>query len=120
MGKEIGIDFGTTNTVVSYFNKKGKLRQLKYKGKEIIPSAIYFYSKNEYAIGDLAKRLIYEEKNQAGVLSFKPRISEKEKIEVTAENGETFSIRPREAVTSRQGHPDWGHNPFAHRLSPRP
>ena len=30
------------------------------------------------------------------------------------------SIRPREAVTSRQGHPDWGHNPFAHRLSPRP
>lgn len=24
MGKEIGIDLGTTNTVVSYVNKKGK------------------------------------------------------------------------------------------------
>lgn len=30
MGKEIGIDFGTTNTVVSYYNKKDRLRQLKY------------------------------------------------------------------------------------------
>lgn len=98
MGKEIGIDFGTTNTVVSYFNKKGKLRQLKYKGREIIPSAIYFYSKNEYVIGDLAKRLIYAGQHQAGVLSFKPKISEKEKIEVTAENGDVFSIRPREAA----------------------
>ena len=28
MGKEIGIDFGTTNTVVSYYNKKNRLRTL--------------------------------------------------------------------------------------------
>lgn len=99
MGKEIGIDFGTTNTVVSYFNKKGKLRQLKYKGDEIIPSAIYFYSKNEYVIGSLAKRLIiFDNQKQAGVLNFKPKIGEKEKIIVIAENGDTFSIRPREVA----------------------
>ena len=56
MGKEIGIDFGTTNTVISYINKKGKLRQLRYEGQEIIPTVIYFLSKNEYLIGNDAKK----------------------------------------------------------------
>ena len=45
MGKEIGIDFGTTNTVVSYYNKKNRLRTLKYDGSAIIPSVIYSNSK---------------------------------------------------------------------------
>ena len=34
----IGIDFGTTNTVVSYFKKNGKLRPMRYHGEDSIPS----------------------------------------------------------------------------------
>lgn len=63
MGKEIGIDFGTTNTVISYINKKGKLRQLKYEGQEIIPTVIYFLSKDEYLIGNDAKKRYKFKKN---------------------------------------------------------
>ncbi len=44
MGKEIGIDFGTTNTVVSYMNKSGRIRALRYDKSEIIPSVLYFLS----------------------------------------------------------------------------
>ena len=40
MGKEIGIDFGTTNTVISYVNKNGRIRPLRYDKSEIIPSVI--------------------------------------------------------------------------------
>lgn len=57
MGKEIGIDFGTTNTVVSYVNKRGKLRPLRYEGNDVIPSAIYFLSKDEYIIGKKLENL---------------------------------------------------------------
>lgn len=100
MGKEIGIDLGTTNTVVSYLNKKGKLRQLKYSnGEEIIPSVLYFYSKNEYEIGKKAKKLMETNKNNAGVANFKSTLGDFSfKHEITAENGETFSLRSRDAA----------------------
>lgn len=98
MGKEIGIDFGTTNTVVSYVNKRGKLRPLRYEGNDVIPSAIYFLSKNEYEIGKRAKRFIAVTHNNAGIMKFKPKIGEKEKYDVVAENGDEFSIRPREVA----------------------
>ena len=99
MGKEIGIDLGTTNTVVSYLNKKGKLRQLKYSnGEEIIPSVLYFYSKNEYEIGKKAKKLMETNKNNAGVANFKSTLGDfsfKGKLQVQIEhryNQETLSI----------------------------
>ena len=98
MGKEIGIDFGTTNTVVSYVNKRGKLRPLKSGNRELIPSAIYFISKNEYIIGTQAKKRMMINHNKAGVINFKPKIGEKEKISIIAENGDEFSIRPREVA----------------------
>lgn len=98
MGKEIGIDFGTTNTVVSYVNKRGKLRSLRSGNKEVIPSAIYFKNKDEYEIGAAAKRLMILNHNKAGVINFKPKISEKEKYNIIAENGDEFSIRPREVA----------------------
>lgn len=98
MGKEIGIDFGTTNTVVSYVNKRGKLRPLRYEGNDVIPSVIYFLTKNEYEIGKRARRLISTNRNKAGIINFKPKIGEKEKYDVIAENGDEFSIRPREVA----------------------
>ena len=95
MGKEIGIDFGTTNTVVSYVNKKGSLRQLKYDRKEIIPTIIYFKTEDEYYVGQKANDLLRANKNQAGVTNFKPIIGEKTKIEIVPEEGEPFTMRPR-------------------------
>ena len=61
MGKEIGIDFGTTNTVVSYYNKKNRLRTLKYDGSAIIPSVIYFNSKEDILIGSKAKKKLFKD-----------------------------------------------------------
>ena len=45
MGKSIGIDLGTNNTVVTYENKKGNLVSLKIKGassRDVIPSVLFF------------------------------------------------------------------------------
>lgn len=100
MGKEIGIDFGTTNTVVSYVNKKGRLRQLRFDGSTLIPSVVYFKTKNEPIIGKKAKKLMELNKNQAGIASFKPKIGDKDfKYEVVAENGDEFKIKPRKVAT---------------------
>ncbi len=95
MGKEIGIDLGTTNTVVSYVNKKGKLRQLRYDGKEIIPSVIYFQSKSEYFIGDKARKFL-KENPQAGVANFKSTIGSTERHEITPEDGKPFRLRSKD------------------------
>ena len=96
MGKEIGIDFGTTNTVVSYYNKKDRLRQLKYEGKSIIPSVIYFKSKEDILIGSAAKKKLQFLKNGAGVDNFKPQIGNSERVEIVTEDGETLRLRYRE------------------------
>ena len=96
MGKAIGIDLGTTNTVISYVNKNGKLRQLRYDNKEtIIPSVIYFKSRNEYYIGSTAKKML-ELNPAAGVRNFKTRMGDSEKYEITPEEGKPFSLRSRE------------------------
>lgn len=54
MGKAIGIDLGTTNTVVTYRDKKGKIRVFKEKGESVIPTAVYLLTKNECLIGEEA------------------------------------------------------------------
>ncbi len=97
MSKEIGIDLGTTNTVVSYVDRKGRLRSLRYKNNKIIPSAVFFISKNEYIIGDEARKR-FDIYPGAGVINFKPKIGEAEKLEITAENGETFKYRAKKVA----------------------
>ena len=89
MGKEIGIDLGTTNTVVSYVNRKGKLRQLRYDDSEIIPSVIYFHSQSEYFIGNKAKKF-YQQNPKAGVMNFKTTIGNSEKHKIIPEEGKPF------------------------------
>ncbi len=95
MGKEIGIDLGTTNTVVSYVNNKGKLRQLRYDSKEIIPSVIFFQSKDEYFIGGKAQKFL-SDNPAAGIANFKTRIGSSERYEITPAEGKTFKKRSRE------------------------
>ena len=95
MGKEIGIDLGTTNTVVSYVNKNGRLRQLRYDGQEVIPSAIYFFSESEYCIGSKAQKF-YQQNPQAGVMNFKTTIGNSERHKIIPDTGKPFYKRSRE------------------------
>lgn len=89
MDKNIGIDFGTTNTVIYTRDAKGKLKTI---GGKSIRSAIYFYSKEEFCIGDEAFRLGCDAAHsRALVTDFKPGIMEK--IEITAEDGTEFRLK---------------------------
>lgn len=98
-GKEIGIDLGTTTTIVSYTGKKrGKLKQLKYDGEKMIPSVLYFRSKSEWDIGETAVTNM-EIHPLAGVANFKAHLADPGyRYEVTAENGDHFFLKPREAT----------------------
>lgn len=87
MGKAIGIDFGTTNTVVTYQDSKGKFRQLKENGKSLIPSVIFYNSHDSYDIGHLAsKKLLLDA--QAGLASFKSLLCQSAPCELRAQNGD--------------------------------
>lgn len=89
MKRSIGIDFGTTNTVVTFRDSKGRLKKA---GGKCIRSAVYFLSCNEFIIGDEAiKRGAGN--HTALVTNFKPEIKG-EKYEIIAENGESFSKKP--------------------------
>ena len=98
MGQAIGIDFGTTNTVVSYKNKRGNLHPLKYNGEILIPSVIYFKTKDAYFIGNAARnyQATYPD---ACVANFKSKLGDKSfYYNVTAVNGDKFRLIPRRAV----------------------
>ena len=95
MGKEIGIDLGTTNTVVSYVNRKGRLSQLRYDGEWIIPSVIYFHSESEYFIGSKAKKF-FQQNPKAGIENFKTTIGNSERHEIIPEEGKPFYKKSRD------------------------
>ncbi len=54
MKLEVGIDLGTTNTVVSFL-KNGSLEQLKFRNKDNLSSTMLFVEQ-KITIGDIAKR----------------------------------------------------------------
>lgn len=99
MGKEIGIDFGTTTTEVSYIDKKGRSRSMRLDGgKAVIPTVLYFKSKEDYLIGQsaAARALAHPE---ACVRNFKPHLTDRsKKYRVKAENGDEFVIKPIKAA----------------------
>lgn len=89
MEKNIGIDFGTTNTIIYTRDSKGTLKKI---GGKSIKSAVYFISRNEYIIGeDAIRRAVNSKYSTALVTDFKPKIAEK--IPITAENGEEFQLK---------------------------
>lgn len=95
MGKEIGIDFGTTTTEVSYINKNGHARSMKLEaGKDVIPTVLYFKSENEYIIGKKASSMS-RINPKACVKNFKLYFTDPtKKYKVKAENGDEFTIKP--------------------------
>jgi len=52
-GTFIGIDLGTSNSVITYF-KNNQFEQIKFRGKKIIPSVLYYESKDKIIFGDKA------------------------------------------------------------------
>lgn len=95
MGKSIGIDLGTSNTVVSYFDKKGRIKNLEFGRNYYLPSAIYFQTKNDYIFGNEAiERGVV--KPEALVRNFKSLMGSKEKINIVAENGDKLKVTAKE------------------------
>ncbi len=88
--KNIGIDFGTTNTVIYSRDQKGKLKKI---GGKSTRTAVYFKSRDEYIIGQDAIKVAQQPdgNSQALVLNFKPDICEKR--EIVAENGDKFRLK---------------------------
>lgn len=99
MGKEIGIDFGTTTTEVSYIDKNGHARAMKLEaGSDVIPTVLYFKSENEYVIGKKASTMS-NVNPEACVKNFKLHFTNPtKKYRVKAENGDEFVIKPIKAA----------------------
>lgn len=97
MGIAIGLDFGTTNSVVTYYDG-GRFKTYKLNGSPLIPSAIYFKTRDDYLIGQ--KALSMSAKNFAGlVVGFKTKLNENDvPYELTLEDGSHFRIVPKVAI----------------------
>lgn len=91
MGKAIGIDLGTTNTIISYYDKKGKIKQFKDKGEIVIPSAIYLVDKSTILIGENALRR-GEINPEHLITNFKYDIGDRKAKEYIAESGERIRL----------------------------
>ncbi len=87
MAKEIiiGIDLGTTNSVVSYVQADGKVKVIPNpEGKNTTPSAVAFKASGEEIIGDAAKRQAVI--NPDTVLSIKRLMGTDQKVKISALN----------------------------------
>ncbi len=88
--KIVGIDLGTTNTLISYFDEIGKRGEccVNQEGTNLIPSAVYFETSDSYIVGTIAREgaLIHPD-NTAIYFKRKMGVS-KEAIKV---DGEVFS-----------------------------
>ena len=93
MAMAIGLDFGTTNSVVSYVDAAGKLRTFKQNGSPLIPSAIYFKTKDEYVTGQAALSLGEKNPNRK-ISGFKMRLSDR-RDQIVYEDGR---LKPKVAV----------------------
>ena len=89
MAKEIiiGIDLGTTNSVVSYMQADGKWKVIHNpEGKNTTPSVVAFKSSGEEVVGDAAKRQAVT--NPDTVSSIKRKIGTNDKVRIGCLNKE--------------------------------
>lgn len=81
----IGIDLGTTNSVVSYMQADGKWKVIPNpEGKNTTPSVVAFKQGGEEIVGDAAKRQIVT--NPDTIASIKRKMGTKEKVHVNVLN----------------------------------
>ena len=80
-GREIGIDLGTTNSVIAYIDKNGATKFVKVKNESLIPSFIFFKDKDTVYYGKKAKSYAKAMIQGAAVSLFKKHlITDSEKI----------------------------------------
>ncbi|MFA6942821.1 MAG: Hsp70 family protein, partial [Bacilli bacterium] len=87
MAKEIilGIDLGTTNSVVSYMQADGSVKVIPNpEGHNTTPSVVAFKSNGEEIVGDAAKRQAIT--NPDTVMSIKRKMGTNEKVRVSCLN----------------------------------
>ena len=95
----IGIDLGTTNTVVSYMNQDGSIEHLKIGSKNAIPSVIFFDgisdgTNNIYFGENALKRC--RKNSQSVVRLFKRKIGNpKEKFTIIIDSSKDTSVLPK-------------------------
>ncbi len=81
----IGIDLGTTNSVVSYMQPDGKWKVIPNpEGKNTTPSVVAFKANGEEIVGDAAKRQMIT--NVDTVASIKRKMGTSEKIHINCIN----------------------------------
>ncbi len=104
MSQIIGIDFGTTNSVVSFFNNRsGRITALRpllgsgVSGDTTIPTAVYYLDSDDFCIG--------EEALQRGVVNprglvtgFKVDLGQKKRYDVVTDKGDEIEISPGQAT----------------------
>ena len=91
MAKEIilGIDLGTTNSVVSYMQADGKVKVIPNpEGPNTTPSVVAFKANGEEIVGHAAKRMLLT--NPDTIASIKRKIGTSEKVHVNCIN-KTFT-----------------------------
>lgn len=82
-GREIGIDLGTTNSVIAYIDKNGASKFVKVKNESLIPSFIFFKDKDTVYYGKKAKSYAKAMSQGTSVSLFKKRLrADSEKINV--------------------------------------
>ena len=85
MAKIIGIDLGTTNSVVSYMQADGKWKVIPNpEGKNTTPSVVAFKPNGEEIVGDAAKRQMVT--NPDTVYSIKRKMGTNEKVHINCLN----------------------------------
>lgn len=83
----IGIDLGTTNSVVSYMQADGKWKVIPNpEGKNTTPSVVAFKQGGEEIVGDAAKRQVVT--NPDTISSIKRKMGTKERVKVSVLNKE--------------------------------
>lgn len=83
VGREIGIDLGTTNSVIAYIDKNGASKFVKVKNESLIPSFIFFKDKETVYYGKKAKSYAKAMSQGASVSLFKKHLrADSEKIKV--------------------------------------
>ena len=81
----IGIDLGTTNSVVSYIQEDGKWKVIPNpEGKNTTSSVVSFKGNGEEIVGDAAKRQMIT--NPDTVASIKRKIGTNEKVHINCLN----------------------------------
>ena len=81
----IGIDLGTTNSVVSYMQADGKWKVIPNpEGKNTTPSVVAFKSSGEEIVGDAAKRQMVT--NPDTVYSIKRKMGTSQKVHINCLN----------------------------------